>query len=190
MFDVFAGNWLTIVLRGVAAGLFGLLALMTPQLTLGWLESLFALYALLDGGLALLLTARARRRDPFAGRLWLTDGVAGAVTGLLVLGWPDLTLLALLLLVAVRVLAMGAVLAVAGFHLRRAAADGYILGAIGAAAVAFGLVLIVFPAVGVVGLVWAIALFAIMFGAALGTLGERLRRYGTVAGGLTAIPIT
>jgi len=176
MLDTLAGSWLTIVLRGAAAILFGLVALVTPQLTLDRLTTLFAAYAVADGVLALLVAARTRRRDPLVGRLSLTTGIAGAGLGALALVWPGLTLLALLLLIAARALVDGIASLTGAVHLRRDAADARLLGAAGFASVVFGLALVVFPAAGVLGLLWWIVLFAIGIGGLLVALGVRLRR--------------
>ena len=88
-------GWWIVALRGGVAALFGLLALLLPELTLGRLVSLFGLYALADGGLALLGGARSRG-DAGPGRGPLAEGIAGLAAGTLTLLWPDVSVFVLL----------------------------------------------------------------------------------------------
>jgi hypothetical protein len=68
-----AGHWWAVALRGVAAVLFGLMALLWPGITLFALVLLFGVYALVDG--AFTLVAAIRDRDAAdtgpGGRGWL-----------------------------------------------------------------------------------------------------------------------
>jgi len=68
-----SGNWWAMVLRGIAAVLFGLAALFWPGMTLLVLLVVFAVYALVDGllaGLVVLFWPGTRRR----GRVRPTPG--------------------------------------------------------------------------------------------------------------------
>jgi uncharacterized membrane protein HdeD (DUF308 family) len=69
-----SGNWGAMVLRGIAAVLFGLAALLWPGMTLLVLLVIFALYALVDGLFAIV----AGIRDT-GGRRWLllAEGALG-----------------------------------------------------------------------------------------------------------------
>jgi uncharacterized membrane protein HdeD (DUF308 family) len=51
------------------------------------------------------------------------------------------------------------------------------LGLAGLASVGFGLIVLIFPGAGAVGIAWLIASYAIVFGVILLMLGFRLRRY-------------
>lgn len=177
MYDTLIGNWWALALRGLAAILFGLLALLVPGLTLGVLVTLFALYALVDGALALLVGARARQADPHA-RLLAGVGVAGVAVGTVTLLWPGITAFVLLLLVAAWALATGALQLAVAAHLRRAGHGDWLLGVAGLLALALGLGVIVFPAVGASGFVWWLAAFALAFGGMLLVLALRLRALG------------
>jgi uncharacterized membrane protein HdeD (DUF308 family) len=53
-----SGNWGAMVLRGIAAVLFGLAALLWPGMTLLVLLVIFALYALVDGLFAIVAGIR------------------------------------------------------------------------------------------------------------------------------------
>lgn len=167
MFDALIGNWWTVALRGTAALGFGILVLLVPGLTLGGLVSLFGLYALADGGLALLLGARAGGRPHGAGAA-LLDGAVGIAVGVLTLLWPQISVLVLMLLAALRAIASGALQLRFGLQARRAGGD-WLLAVAGAAGVALGLLLVAVPAA------WVLALQAIAAGAILAPLALRLR---------------
>ena len=55
MFDLLARNWWVLVVRGVMAILFGVLAFIWPGITLTVLVLLFGAYALVDGIFAVVL---------------------------------------------------------------------------------------------------------------------------------------
>ena len=85
-----SGHWWAQVLRGITALLFGLAALLWPGMTLLVLLVVFAVYALVDGSLAIV----AGIRDSGARRwLLLAEGALGLLAGLVVLFWPGTTAL-------------------------------------------------------------------------------------------------
>jgi uncharacterized membrane protein HdeD (DUF308 family) len=53
MFDILIRNWWMLVIRGLAAIVFGLMALIWPGIPLIVLVVLFGAYALVDGAVAL-----------------------------------------------------------------------------------------------------------------------------------------
>src|SRR5689334_4429308 len=62
MSETLTRYWWAVVLRGVAAVLFGLLALIWPNITVFALVVLFGAYALVDGVLALVAAATGENR--------------------------------------------------------------------------------------------------------------------------------
>jgi uncharacterized membrane protein HdeD (DUF308 family) len=179
MYDAMIGNWWVVALRGGAGVLFGLLALLMPGLTLGALVTLFATYALVDGVLALYLARHDRgERGP---RGFLIEGISGVVIGALALVWVDITAFMLLLLVGLRALAAGAAALLATLRLLRTGHLDRLLAATAVASLLFGLVLLVLPSMGIVGVLLWIALSALIIGSMLLALGLRLR--GTARAG-------
>jgi uncharacterized membrane protein HdeD (DUF308 family) len=178
MLDGLIRSWWTPALRGIAAVLFGVLALVMPGLTLGRLVSLFGLYALADGGLALLAGSRPRAPDDGdVARLQLVEGIVGLAAGALTLLWPDLSVFVLLTLAAARSIVVGGLQVAAGVRLRRAGQSDWLLAIAGLAAVAFGLVLVLLPGAGL----WWLALSGVTVGALLTMFALRLRDGGRIA---------
>jgi len=71
-----ARNWLALVLRGVAAIVFALLALMMPGLTILVLVFLFGIYALIDGVVNLIAAFRTGIRSHWP---LLLEGIVGVL---------------------------------------------------------------------------------------------------------------
>src|SRR5829696_9487098 len=97
---VLARNWWALVLRGLAAILFGILAFAWPGITLFVLVLFFGAYMFADGIFAIVAAVRAAGEEE---RWWLLliQGILGVLAGLVAFFWPGLTaLLALLYFIA------------------------------------------------------------------------------------------
>ena len=170
--------WWILAVRGAVAVIFGLLALIWPEITLLALVLVFGAYAFVDGLFALVAAFRGRQ---LAGgsRGWLVlEGLLGIGAGIVALIWPDITALALLWVIAFWAVLTGALEIVAAVRLRRVLDNEWMLIVAGALSILFGLILIVFPGEGAVGLVWLIGIYAIVFGIVLLGLALRLRGLG------------
>jgi uncharacterized membrane protein HdeD (DUF308 family) len=89
--------------------------------------------------------------------------------------WPQITALILLVVIAVWALIAGVLQIVAAVRMRKVISNEWFLGLSGVVCVVLGLLLIVQPAEGAIGLVIAIATFAIVWGVSLILFGFRLR---------------
>ena len=86
-----ADNWWLVLLRGLAAIAFGILAFVWPVITLLTLTLLWGAYAVVDGIFA-LWGAVAGPRGQMSARFWLiVVGIAGVIAGLLAFAWPGVT---------------------------------------------------------------------------------------------------
>ena len=190
--EVLTHNWWSLVVRGVAAILFGAAVFLTPELTLDALAALFAAYVIIDGALTLIAGLQERARGQRWGAL-LLEGIAGIGVGALTLLWSERTVLSLLLLIGAWAVAVGVlqILAVVRLgHLRRGES---LLALAGAVSAIFGVVLIVAPIAGISVLGVSIAAYALGWGGLLIALGRRLRtraRRGASAGraGAQSVP--
>ena len=169
-----ARNWWTVALRGAFAILFGLLTIAWPQLTVVVLVALFGAWALLDGIAAFM----AAWRSAEARQTWwpfLVTGVLGVGAAIVTWVWPQITALSLLYVIAVWAIASGALQIAAAIRMRKVITNEFWLALAGVGSVVFGLLVLVFPGAGAIGIAWAIGWYAILFGILLVMLGFRLR---------------
>jgi uncharacterized membrane protein HdeD (DUF308 family) len=174
MDKVLARHWWAVGLRGLAAVIFGILALLVPKLTLIVLIAFFGAYALIDGVIALFLAIRGREYNRNWGWL-LVEGIAGILIGILTFRWPGVTALVLLAFIAVWAIVTGIMEIFGAIELRRVINNEWLLILSGVASVLFGLILLVFPGAGALALVVVIGLYAIIYGLLLLGLAWRLR---------------
>lgn len=170
-------NWWAVAVRGVVAILFGLAALVWPDVTLAFLIALFGVYALLDGIFAIVAAFRAARRDLRWGPLAF-EGVLGILAGLAAFVWPSLTALALLYLIAAWAIVTGLAEVIGAVQLREVGGGTLWLVLAGVISIIFGVLLILFPSSGALAVLWVIGVYAIVFGILLLVLAWQLRSMG------------
>lgn len=175
MFEILQRGWWIFLLRGVAAIVFGVMAIAWPALTLASLVLLFGVYMLVDGVIGLIEVIR--RRDSL-NRVWLLvlDSVLGIAVGLVTLLWPGVTALVLLVFIALWAIAGGILRILVAVRIRHEIRGEWFLIAGGLLSVLFGGLLIAMPGAGLVTLAWLIGLYALAFGALFVALALRLRR--------------
>ena len=175
MLEVLSRRWWAVVLRGVVAVVFGLLAMVWPGITLLALVALFAAYALVDGAVTLAAAFGPRRAGTSRGWL-IVEGIAGVLAGILTFVWPDITALVLLWLIAAWAIVTGVLEVVAAVRLRKEITGEWLLALSGVLSVLFGILLVLWPATGALAVVLLIGAYAVVFGGVLIGLGLRLRR--------------
>lgn len=165
--------WWLVLLRGVLAVIFGLIALFAPASALLALVLVFGLYAIMDGVAALVVGFRNRRGGHWG---WhVVQGVVSLIAGLIAVLWPGPTVLALVLLVGFWSIALGIAQLVDALAARREGdAWGWPLVG-GVVSVVFGIVLVVSPGAGALALLWIIGLPTLVLGVVLVVWAFRLR---------------
>jgi len=172
-----AENWWLLLLRGVAAIAFGLLAFLWPDLTLLTLIFLWGLYAIADGIIA-LWAAIASKGGEIAPRWWLAVvGIAGIVAGALAFVWPGMTALVLLMFIASWAIVIGILQIWGAIRLRREIEGEWLLGLSGLLSVAFGVIMFAQPGAGALAVVWLIGWFAILAGCVYIALAFQLKKH-------------
>ena len=163
-----SGTWRAMVLRGIVAVLFGLVALFWPGLTLFVLLVCFGVYAMLDGLLAIVAGIRAS-----GGRKWLllAEGALGVLAGLVVLFWPGTTALVVVYVISAWAIFTGLLKVVMAVAFRREIESGWLMILGGVLSIVFGVILGAMPGAGLVTLVWFVGIYALILGVALVVLG-------------------
>ncbi len=176
MLRLLARNWWVLVLRGLAAIILGIMAIVWPDLTLLVLVTLFGVYVLVDGILALIEALATRERNS---RWWAVAlaGVAGIVLGVLTLAWPGITALVLLYLIAAWAIIEGLLEIVAAIQLRHEIEGEWMMVVSGLLSIVFGVLLMLFPGQGALGLVGVLGIYAIVMGILHIILAFRVRRW-------------
>lgn len=173
LMEVLARNWWAFVFRGIAAVLFGLLALAMPAAAILSLVLVFAAYAIVDGIFAITAAVRAAKAHERWGILVL-EGVVNILAAVTAVAWPGLTVLVFVALIAVWALVSGGLLLTAG--LKMDTDDGrwwMILGAV--ASILLGFSLLLAPVIGAVVLTSWIGAYAVVFGVAMLVVAFRLK---------------
>ena len=171
-----SGHWWALGIRGLIAVLFGLAALLRPDIALGALILLFGAYALVDGVFAIVGVFGGTRGGTPRWVL-LIEGVVGVLAGLVAFVLPGMTALALLYLIAAWSIVTGIFEAATAIRLRREIRGEWALVAGGVVSVIFGIVLAVLPMVGILSLVWLVGVYAIAFGVLLIITAFRVRSH-------------
>jgi uncharacterized membrane protein HdeD (DUF308 family) len=172
--------WWTFLVRGLLAIAFGVLAFFAPGLGIAVLVGLFAAWALIDGVTSLATGIGGRNRDK-SWWLEILEGVVSIIAGIIALVFPVLAAEVLVIIIAAWAIVTGIFEIIAAIRLREQIKGEFWLGLAGLASILFGVILLVFPGVGALSLVWLIGSFALVFGVFLVFLGWRLRGVNEMA---------
>jgi uncharacterized membrane protein HdeD (DUF308 family) len=179
---VFEGREWIVVLRGLVAIMFAVAAFTWPSMTQPKLIKLFGVYALAHGVLSLIGAIGGR------GRLgcWLlgTEGVVGLWAGLVAFKTSLPTPMASIAIIWLWAAGTGILQIVEAIRMRKEISGNVWLALGGAVTLCLGWLIWLRPFVGLIGLVVAVAAFALLWGVFELLLGKELRsvRYGRLAG--------
>jgi uncharacterized membrane protein HdeD (DUF308 family) len=174
--ETLAERWWMLVVRGIAAIVFGILTFAVPQSSLFALVILWGAYAIVDGVFALMLAARSGR----AGERWgwmLIEGLVGIGAGVVTFVWPQITAIVLLTVIAFWAVLTGVAEVAMAITLRREIKGEWFLALSGLLSMAFGVLLLANPGRGALALAWTIGAYALAFGVMLIALGVKLKRW-------------
>lgn len=164
--QVVRSHWWLLLVRGILAILFGIIALVAPGIALLAFIYVFAAYAILDGITAIVVSFRERS---FLRTWWvlLLEGILGVIFGILAFVWPGETALILLYLVAFWALVTGIIEISSAFIVPGSVGLRWGLGLAGLLSIIFGIILIVHPGAGLLAVLWLVGIYAIVFGVSL-----------------------
>ena len=177
---MFAGRWWTMVLRGIVAILFAVLAFAWPGETLSILMLLFGCYALVDG-ICMLIAAMGGQ--PRRHNRWLLalEGIVGISLGIVVLRTSVASAVVLLYFMSIWAVALGFLRILEAILLRKEIPGEMWLALSGVVAILFAVTLMMQPRMGTVAMIWLIAGYALVTGIFEVLLGIELHRPHDIA---------
>lgn len=173
MFNLLTRNWWLLIVRGILAILFGVLAFIRPEITLATVVLFFGAYVFVDGIFSIILAIGGW---DYIDDNWLLllQGVVGVGIGMLTFWAPGITALSLVFYIAAWSLVVGVLQIAGAVRLRREIEGEWWLVLSGVVSVLFAGILMWNPVAGAIGLLWAIATYAIIYGVIQIVLGFRV----------------
>lgn len=174
MLSILLRSWWVLVLRGLFAIMFGLIAIVWPDITVFVIVTIFGAFLMLDGLIEIWVGFLGRGRDDD----WWTDallGILAVIAGIAVIAWPDITATGLIIFIGAVMTVYGATMIYQAIKLRTDINNEWILIANGALSLVLGVAFMIFPGAGAVSLIWLIALYIILFGVLLIVVGWKMR---------------
>lgn len=171
-----ADDWWLLLLRGLAAVAFAVIAFLWPAITLAALVYLFGIYAIVDGLASIWAAFNVPGRA--GSRWWL--GLSGAVSilaGIVAFVYTGMTASVLLVVIAVWAIIIGVLQLFAAIDLWKVVDNAWWLIFSGLLSIAFGAALIAWPGTGALALIWTIAWFWLFFGCMFIGLAFELKKF-------------
>jgi len=186
MIHALARNWGWIALRGVAAIVFGVLALIWPSSAFAALVIFFGAYCFVDGIFDLI----ALFRGGTGNRFWVLvlEAVVGIGIGILTFTRPATTALVLLYYIGAWAIITGVLEIVAAVRLRKEITGEFWMGLAGALSIIFGVLLFVYPVQGSLAIAIWVGVYALIFGIVLVALSLRLKKFNDLHNKVVAPP--
>ncbi|CCW13471.1 putative membrane protein [Rhodococcus aetherivorans] len=179
---LFKQMWWLVLIRGILAVLFGVVALVWPGITVWALVVVFGIYAIVDGVVLVYHSIRDRARLDGWG-WWLAMGLVSIAAGIVALVWPAATALVVLYIIAFYAILFGVTGIIGALSFRKVPNSGWGWSLFaGILAVLLGVVLLIFPGSGIISLIWLLGIYAILFGVLLIVLSFQIRKVAKAAG--------
>jgi uncharacterized membrane protein HdeD (DUF308 family) len=165
--------WPVLLVRAAFAVALGMVALIWPTITLLALAWAFGIYAIMDGVTQIIDGIRRRDRP----RWWvsLLLGLLALAAGVVALIWPNITAVALAVVVGIWLLVTGVIEIISAAQQRRERRRVTWLGLAGLLSVMVGVLALAWPVLGAFALAALLGAFAMVYGAVLAALALALR---------------
>jgi uncharacterized membrane protein HdeD (DUF308 family) len=174
MREVLVGMWSVLLWRGALSIVFGICAFVWPGNFMDVLATVFGIYVLFDGVMA-LWGAYASKNEDRSRFFSIAVGVVSVAIGLLALFTPTTVIRYLVLLIGIWNIYMGGLQILTAFVLRKELHDSGWQAFTGVVSILFGVAIAYYWWVGVVSIAWLIGAAAIVTGLILLWLGFKLR---------------
>ena len=170
-------SWWALVLRGVLAILFGILAFLNPGAAMLTLVLWLGIFLLIDGILA-LVSAFANWKTTEDKWMIVLEGALTLFLGILIVMAPGAYSVFLVILLGIWAIFAGAMRIAMAIQVRKEIkGEGWIMAG-GALAILFGVLIIAQPDIGIASLIYLIATFAILVGIVFVVIGLKMRKVG------------
>jgi uncharacterized membrane protein HdeD (DUF308 family) len=169
-------NWWALLIRGLAAIAFGIIALVWPNITITALLIIFGVYVIFVGIFSLISSVVLARE----GRRWkgaVIRGVLEIAIGVVLFAWPHATAVVLLYIIAILALGTGIIELIAAGLLVWFPVIRWMLGIAGVISIVFAIVAFASPSTGAVALSWLIGIYALFFGVSLVLVAVWMKRF-------------
>jgi uncharacterized membrane protein HdeD (DUF308 family) len=164
--------WWAFMVRGIFAGVLGLIALIWPTASLTILIQLVGVYLLVEGAVSLFGAWRASERG-----LDLWRALISLVFGLVLLIWPEPFIRILLMVFGVWALYTGITQILEARRMDPQVSERGLMTLIGILVAVIGVVLVIWPKSGLVTMAWVIAFAALLVAALFIFLALRLKKF-------------
>ena len=181
MVQILARNWWALLIRGIAAVIFGILAFLWPGTTWLAIGILFGAYAFVDGVFAIVAAVRAAQAHE---RWWpfLLEGTIGLIIAGIVFYDVGVALIAIYFMITFWAFVTGVLEIIAAVHVRRQVANEWLLILAGICSILFAAIMLWHPVAGMLAAIWIIAIYAIVFGIVMIGFSLRLRSLAHAGG--------
>jgi uncharacterized membrane protein HdeD (DUF308 family) len=160
-----AGPWWSILVKGLVALVFGVIAIIWPGITLLTLAILFGAFFLVDGIFTIIISTKHYKIQKHW-RWSLAAGIAGMILGIIALSLPVITEIILIYLAGAWALVMGILGTINAVRMRKYINMGWPLTS-GIIGIAFGILILVTPFIAALVGTEVIGFFAIFWGISL-----------------------
>lgn len=174
-----AKHWWAILLRGIVAILFAILAIFATGFTLDLLLIFLGFYLILDGLFAIIGSIAAMSHHK---KWWLLmlEGLATIAAGIFIFLIPGITLVVLVYIIAVWAIVTGIFEFLASITVSWAEEGKIFIGVTGVLSVILGLMIFIYPTFSVAAIIWLIGIYALIIGLSLLFFGLKLKALNTV----------
>lgn len=161
---MFTVNPWSLVIRGIIAIIFGLFLTMWPGMTVATIVLLFALFAIVDGVVIVIMALARGKKEPRWSQL-VPLGIVGIILGIIILLMPEISIIILIYFIAAWALITGLgefVFALASKGLSSGMRWLYALG--GILSVILGILIFVYPIGSTSVLIWVLGFYLLIYG--------------------------
>ena len=151
------------IFAGIIDVLFGIILVLYPSATVGFILVLFGIYAIVQGIALLIAGFTSSELETY--RWWLIGGAAVSIlAGILALFYPTAAITLLILFIAIRALVVGFSELLAAIRLRKVIANEWLLGFVGVLNILFGIYLLFYPLISASLLILILGWYSIIIG--------------------------